>query len=92
MTPEQIAFAYCENERHSGYPCLIEGCPHCGGKMSFEVYRKRGRGWQLLTTVNASSSLKAALRVQGTYGGKKFGVRPEYSHAKLFIHTVRGDT
>lgn len=88
MTPEEITWAYCENERHSGYPCLTKGCPHCGGTMSFEVYRRRGHGWQLLTTVSASSSISAAKAVKRTHGGRKFGVRPEYSHAKLFVHNV----
>lgn len=56
--------------------------------MSFEVYRRRGHGWQLLTTVSASSSISAAKAVKRTHGGRKFGVRPEYSHAKLFVHNV----
>lgn len=31
LTPQEIAWAYCENEMHAGYPCRTEGCPHCGG-------------------------------------------------------------
>ena len=31
LTPEEIAYAYCENEIYAGYPCRVEGCPHCGG-------------------------------------------------------------
>jgi hypothetical protein len=25
------AYAYCANEMWAGYPCGVEGCPHCGG-------------------------------------------------------------
>ena len=56
--------------------------------MKFEVYRKRGRGWEMLTTVSALDSIEAARRVKESCGGRKFGVRPEYSLAKLFVHTV----
>lgn len=26
-----IREAYCANESLSGYPCGVDGCPHCGG-------------------------------------------------------------
>ena len=30
-TDEERAYAFCENEMWSGWPCETEGCPHCGG-------------------------------------------------------------
>ena len=32
LTPNQIAWAYCENEYYSGYACQVPGCPTCGGE------------------------------------------------------------
>ena len=52
MTPEEIAWAYCENESTYGYPCLTKGCPHCGGTITMtqeqlaKMYAK-GYNWQL---------------------------------------------
>lgn len=31
LTPQEIVWAYCENEMYSGYPCRTKGCPNCGG-------------------------------------------------------------
>lgn len=31
LTPQEIVWAYCENEMTYGYSCGTEGCPHCGG-------------------------------------------------------------
>ena len=34
LTAEEV-WAYCENESTYGYPCRTNGCPHCGGIMSY---------------------------------------------------------
>jgi hypothetical protein len=31
VNDKERAYAYCANEMWSGYPCGVDGCPHCGG-------------------------------------------------------------
>lgn len=54
--------------------------------MQFEVYRKRGKGYQLLATVRESDSRRAAIHVGYVHGCKSLWVRPADSNAKLIRH------
>jgi hypothetical protein len=59
------------------------------GQMSFEVYRRRGRGWQLLDIRRARDSRGAALMSGYAHNCRVLGVRPEYSGAKLFVYRFK---
>lgn len=45
LTPQETAWAYCENEIYSGYPCRTEGCPYCGGPEHADKVLEQIRRW-----------------------------------------------
>ena len=44
-TGKEIAYAYCANEIYYGYPCRVEGCPHCGGPDHADNYAAAARAY-----------------------------------------------
>lgn len=56
--------------------------------MYFEIYRKRGKGWEYLGKVNRTDSLKAAHYASYVYHIKVVGVRPEDSQDKILVHRL----
>lgn len=54
-------------------------------QLAFEVYRKRGRGWEYLDIYHETDSRKAARHAGYVHNLKVLGVRPESSTIKLQV-------
>lgn len=54
--------------------------------LEFEVYRKRGKHWELLyPSLRATDSRKAALHASYVHSLKVIGVRPAGTNLKIFV-------
>lgn len=56
-----------------------------GQLLSWETYRKRGRGWQYLGTRQAETMRGAALATGYVHHIRVVAVRPEDSRDKLYV-------
>ena len=58
--------------------------------MRFDVYRKRGKGWELIyLNLEAKDSLQAAYQASYTRNLKVIGVRPSDAPVNLFVHRLK---
>jgi hypothetical protein len=57
----------------------------------WEVFARRGRGWQYIGVFPGPTSRLAALAANLACGRKWFGVRPDGSRDKLFTHRIKRD-
>ena len=54
--------------------------------MTFETYRKRGKGWEYLGTRRSANSRSAAQQAGYVHNLKVIGVRTEYSRDKILVY------
>lgn len=57
--------------------------------LNFEIYRKRGRGWEYLGIMNGRTSRIAALDAGYIHNLKVVGVRPEDSRDKILVYRFK---